>query len=122
MMFGGPSHRLQAQIQATGRVLDVELSCMYLPDVMMISFDDINTGTSSIKLIRQGGAFNIAKLQSVHELYWKVIHDDIFVKDASAELDSLMRKPPLYNKWQLIFFGGDVLGVDMQRQLSWLVH
>ena len=36
----------------------------------------------------------------------QVIHDDISVKDASLELDELMRKPPLYNKWQLIFFGG----------------
>lgn len=72
MMFGGPSHRLQAQIQATARVLDIELSCMYLPDMMLISFDDSTTGTSNIKLIRQGGAFNIAKLQSAHKVYWKV--------------------------------------------------
>ncbi|KAI0086031.1 hypothetical protein BDY19DRAFT_375413 [Irpex rosettiformis] len=106
MMFGGPSHRLQAQIQATARVLDVELSCMYLPDMMLISFDDSTTGTSNIKLIRQGGAFNIAKLQATHKVYWKAIHDDLSVNDASSELDSLMRNPTLYNKWQLIFFGG----------------
>lgn len=106
MMFGGPSHRLQAQIQATARVLEIELSCMYLPDMMLISFDDPTTGTSNIKLIRQGGAFDISKLQAAYKLYWKVIHDDISVKDASLELDELMRKPPLYNKWQLIFFGG----------------
>ena len=72
MMFGGPSHRLQAQIQATGKVLDIQLSCMYLPDVMLISFDDAATGTSSLKLIRQGGAFDIAKLQAAYKLYWKV--------------------------------------------------
>ncbi|KAI0338796.1 DUF1212-domain-containing protein [Trametopsis cervina] len=106
MMFGGPSHRLQAQVQATARVLDVELSCMYLPDMMLISFDDSSTGTSNIKLVRQGGAFNIAKLQEVHKVYWKVIHDDVSVKDASSTLDTLMRNPSLYNKWQLIFFGG----------------
>lgn len=35
-----------------------------------------------------------------------MIHDDISVKDASVALDDLMQKPPLYNKWQLIFFGG----------------
>ena len=49
MMFGGPTHRLSAQMKATGRVLDVELSCMYLPDVMIISFEDGATGTSSIR-------------------------------------------------------------------------
>ena len=72
MMFGGPSHRLQAQIKATAKVLDIELSCLYLPDVMLISFDDAATGTSSIKFIRQGSALDIGKLQEAHELYWRV--------------------------------------------------
>ncbi|KAI0773058.1 DUF1212-domain-containing protein [Trametes elegans] len=106
MMFGGPSHRLQAQIQATGKVLDIQLSCMYLPDVMLISFDDPTTGTSNIKFIRQGSALDIGKLQEAHELYWKVIHDEISVKDASVELDELMRRPPLYKNWQIILIGG----------------
>ena len=72
MMFGGPSHRLQAQILATARVLDVTCSCMYLPDMMLVSFDDVATGTSNIKLVRQGGAFDIYKLQEAYKLYWKV--------------------------------------------------
>ena len=36
----------------------------------------------------------------------QVIHDYISVDDASVELDHLMQGPPLYNNWQLIFFGG----------------
>jgi uncharacterized membrane protein YjjP (DUF1212 family) len=72
MMFGGPSHRLQAQIQATARVLDIELSCMYLPDVMLISFDDGATGTSSIKFIRQSSALDMGKLYDAFRLYWRV--------------------------------------------------
>lgn len=72
MMFGGPTHRLQAQIQSTAKVLDIPLSCMYLPDVMLISFDDTATSTSNIKFIRQGSALDIGKLQDAHFLYWKV--------------------------------------------------
>ena len=72
MAFGGPSNRLQAQIQATARVLDLEVSCMYLPDVMLISFDDSSTSTSNIKFIRQGSSLDIGKLQEAHKLYWKV--------------------------------------------------
>jgi uncharacterized membrane protein YjjP (DUF1212 family) len=72
MMFGGPSHRFQAQIQATAKVLDIELSCMYLPDVMLISFDDTATGTSNIKLIRQAPTLDLEKLQLAYKLYWKV--------------------------------------------------
>ncbi|KAF9810817.1 hypothetical protein IEO21_06797 [Rhodonia placenta] len=106
MMFGGPTHRLQAQIQSTAKVLDISLSCMYLPDVMLISFDDTATSTSNIKFIRQGSALDIGKLQDAYALYWKVIHDDISVKDASIDLDDLMRKPQLYKFWQLILIGG----------------
>ncbi|KAM5545760.1 hypothetical protein V8D89_000798 [Ganoderma adspersum] len=106
MMFGGPTHRLQAQIKATAKVLDIELSCMYLPDVMLISFDDAGTGTSSIKFIRQGSALDIGKLQEAHELYWEVIHDNVSVKDASIHLDDLMRRKQLYKNWQIVLFGG----------------
>ncbi|KAI0708738.1 hypothetical protein C8T65DRAFT_779756 [Cerioporus squamosus] len=106
MMFGGPSHRLIAQIQATAKVLDLELSCMYLPDVTIISFEDQSTSTSNIKFIRQGSALDIGKLQEAHKLHWKVIHDEISVKDASVELDELMRRKPCYNNWWLVFFGG----------------
>lgn len=72
MMFGGPSHRLSAQIQATARVLDIQLSCMYLPDTMLISFDDGQTGTSNVKFIRQGSALDLGKLYDAFKLYWKV--------------------------------------------------
>ncbi|KAF9222193.1 DUF1212-domain-containing protein [Gyrodon lividus] len=106
MMFGGPSHRLAAQIQSTGRVLDLQLSCMYLPDVMLIAFEDSATGTSNVKFIRQGSALDLEKLGEAHALYWSVIHDNISVSVASASLDLLMRKKPLYNFTQLILIGG----------------
>ena len=106
MMFGGPSHRLQAQIQATARVLDIELSCMYLPDVCLVSFDDPGTGTSSIKLIRQGSALDIGKLQETNKIYWKATHDEISVKEASEALDKLMLQLPSYSMPWIIFFGG----------------
>ncbi len=72
MMFGGPSNRLQAQIQSTARVLDIPLSCMYLPDVILISFDDNITVTSNVKLIRQSSALDLGKLKAAYRLYWKV--------------------------------------------------
>ncbi|KAL1741632.1 hypothetical protein HDZ31DRAFT_45008 [Schizophyllum fasciatum] len=106
MMFGGPTHRLQSQIQATARVLDMTISCMYLPDVMLISFDDASTATSSIKFIRQGSTLTLYKLHDAYKLYWKVIHDKISVSEASCELDSLMVSKPMYNMPKLMFFGG----------------
>mgnify|MGYP001252668171 FL=1 len=72
MMFGGPSHRLQSQIQSAARVLDIKLSFLYLPDFAMISFEDPASATSHIKLIRQPSALNIAKLTEAYQLYWEV--------------------------------------------------
>ncbi|KAI9461872.1 hypothetical protein F5148DRAFT_1276653 [Russula earlei] len=106
MMFGGPTHRLQAQIQSTARVLDISLSCLYLPDVMLIAFDDDVTSTSNVKLIRQGSSLDLGKLQDAHKVYWRVIHDEMPATDASAALDALMLSRPLYPPQQLIFFGG----------------
>jgi len=71
-MFGGPTHRLQAQIQSTARVLEISLSCLYLPDVMLVAFDDDVTSTSNVKLIRQGSALDLGKLQDAHKVYWRV--------------------------------------------------
>ncbi|KAJ7843969.1 hypothetical protein B0H13DRAFT_131525 [Mycena leptocephala] len=106
MMFGGPAHRLQAQIQATGRVLDIQVNCMYLPDVVLISFDDTATGTSNLKFIRQGSALNLGKLNEVYALYWNVIHDEQSVSEAASALDELMRKKQEYSWQQLIVTGG----------------
>ncbi|KAH9971269.1 hypothetical protein BJV74DRAFT_889383 [Russula compacta] len=106
MMFGGPTHRLQAQIQSTARVLEISLSCLYLPDVILIAFDDDITSTSSVKLIRQSSSLDLGKLQDAHKIYWRVIHDDTSVTEASAALDALMLSKPLYSPQLLIFFGG----------------
>ena len=106
MMFGAPSHRLPAQIQATAHVLDMQLACMYLPDVMLISFDDAATSTSNIKFIRQGAALTLGKLQDAYDLYWRVIHDEVGVGEASRSLDALMQARPPYPTWLIATFGG----------------
>ncbi|KAH8814628.1 DUF1212-domain-containing protein [Flagelloscypha sp. PMI_526] len=106
MMFGAPSHRLQPQIQTTARVLEIEMSCIYLPDLMLLSFDDNVTSTSNIKFIRQGSGLDLTKLDDAYQLYWKVIHDKVSVSEASQALDTIMRERQLYRPWQLCVFGG----------------
>jgi len=72
MMFGGPTHRLQSQMMSAARVLDIQMSVLYLPDIALLSFDNNATGTSHIKLIRQGSAMDLGKLNGAFALYWKV--------------------------------------------------
>ncbi|KAF5376520.1 hypothetical protein D9615_008579 [Tricholomella constricta] len=92
-----PSHRLQSQIKSTENVLQLELSCIYLLDVLLISFDDNSTSMSNVKP---------TKALEAYRLYWKVIHDKLYVSDASAELDLPMRRPQLCNRWKLIVLDG----------------
>ncbi|KAG8689911.1 hypothetical protein FRC11_014924 [Ceratobasidium sp. 423] len=106
MMFGAPSHRLEAQIQATARVLDIQVSCMYLPSVMLFSFGDTATHTSDTKFLKQTSALDLGKLLDAHRIYWRVIHDELGVGEASLQLDELMKKRVLYKGWVTVLIGG----------------
>lgn len=54
MMFGSPSHRLEALITNTGTFLECPLQCVFTPGVMTMSFIDPATRTSETKFIKQG--------------------------------------------------------------------
>ncbi|GAA5897876.1 hypothetical protein JCM6882_005102 [Rhodosporidiobolus microsporus] len=107
MMFGAPSHRLEAQIQATARVLELpHCAAMYLPNCMLINFADPATCTSDIKFLKQAGGLDFGKLKTTYFIYNKVIRDKIAVTDASARLDALMVAPNKYKLWQHVVLGG----------------
>jgi hypothetical protein len=36
MMFGSPTHRIETQIQATAKVLDINCQVVYLPNTMLM--------------------------------------------------------------------------------------
>ncbi|KAM0746733.1 DUF1212-domain-containing protein [Meredithblackwellia eburnea MCA 4105] len=106
MMFGAPSHRLEAQIQATARVLEINCQVIYIPGVMMVSFGDVATHTSEIKFLKQANGLDLGKLLEAYWVYYKVVHDKISVTDASVQLDDLMKAPPKYKLWQHLVIGG----------------
>lgn len=72
MMFGSPSHRLETQIQATARVLELNASVVYLPGIMLISFGDDATHTSETKFLKQATGLDLGKLLATHKVYWNV--------------------------------------------------
>jgi uncharacterized membrane protein YjjP (DUF1212 family) len=75
MMMGAPSHRLEAQLQATARVLDINCQMVYIPGVMLVSFGDPATHTSETKFLKQANGLDLGKLLSAHMLYWNVSSD-----------------------------------------------
>ena len=105
MMFGAPSHRLEAQMQATARVLEINCQVIYIPGVMLISFGDAATHTSDIKFLKQANGLDLGKLLTAYLIYYRVIHDQISVTEASRQLDELMVSPPKYALWQQLIIG-----------------
>ncbi|GAA5879784.1 hypothetical protein JCM16303_004176 [Sporobolomyces ruberrimus] len=105
MMFGAPSHRLEAQMQATARVLEINCQVIYIPGVMLMSFGDAATHTSDIKFLKQANGLDLGKLLTAYTIYYNVVHDRLSVTDASSQLDELMVAPPKYNLWQSLIIG-----------------
>ncbi|TYJ58472.1 hypothetical protein B9479_000679 [Cryptococcus floricola] len=106
MMFGSPSHRLETQIQATAKVLELNCQVVYLPGTMLVSFGDDATHTSETKFLKQTTGLDLGKLQATHHLYWNVVHDKMSVEQASKDLDVLMTSPVYYTWWQTLIIGG----------------
>lgn len=92
--FGGPSHQFETQLQRTAKVLDINCQVIYLMSFMIIAFQDPDTHTSELKIIKQGSGLNIHKLKCLAILHWEVMHDKISVTDASTEISRLMTAKP----------------------------
>ncbi|KNZ44806.1 uncharacterized protein VP01_87g9 [Puccinia sorghi] len=106
MMFGGPSHRLESQVLATARVLEIDLQVVLIYSICIFSFQDSATHTSETKFIKQSPNVDLGKLTDLATLHWEVVHDKIGVQEASQEISRLMRAPPEYSSWQTIVIGG----------------
>lgn len=102
MMFGSPTHRLETQIEATARVLEMHVQVVHLPSTMLISFGDNATHTSETKFLKQSMRLDLGKLHAMHRVYWNVVHDRCRVEDASTDLDTLMLSRPAYARWQIV--------------------
>ncbi|KAG9002872.1 hypothetical protein FRB90_011297 [Tulasnella sp. 427] len=96
MLFGSPSHRLESQLKATAVVLDVQAEFVHMPNIVIASFGDFDTKTSQTHFIKVSGVLQLGRLHSVHNVYRSVVHDEIGVEEATAELNQLMRAKPLF--------------------------
>lgn len=81
------------------RVLAIEGQFLYLPGCMIISFDDTQTHTTEVKIVRVPQGVNLGKLRDVHEIYKLVVHDLIGVDEAMSRLDAVVNRKPKYNRW-----------------------
>ncbi|KAL2161743.1 hypothetical protein VTH06DRAFT_8305 [Thermothelomyces fergusii] len=106
MTYGAPTHRLEAYMRMSARVLAIEGQFLYLPDTMIVSFDDSNTHTTEVKIVRAGQSLDFGRLRDVHEIYKEVVHDRIGVDEATARLDEIIARKPKVPVWLRILLYG----------------
>jgi uncharacterized membrane protein YjjP (DUF1212 family) len=98
MSFGAPSHRIESQLVAAARILEVEAEFIHLPGVMICSFGDQEQGCSETHFVKCKSGLSLGALHKVHLIYRSVVHDEASAEKAGAHLDALLSAPPVYGK------------------------
>ncbi|KAL1847908.1 hypothetical protein Plec18167_004872 [Paecilomyces lecythidis] len=106
MKFGAPSHRLEEYMQMTAKALDLSAQFLYLPNFMIMSFDDLSTRTTEVKMVRVAQGVDLARLDDTQDVYKNVIHDKISVEEAIAHLEEIMTRPARYPTWIVVIVYG----------------
>lgn len=99
MMYGAPTHRLEEYMRMSARVLEIDAQFLYIPGSMIMSFDDSNTHTTEVKLVRVSQGLDLGKLRDVHEIYKDVVHDRIGVVEATQRLKDVTSSKPKHSRW-----------------------
>lgn len=99
MLFGAPTHRLEEYMNMSARVLEIQAQFLYIPGSMIMSFDDPATHTTEVKLVRVTQGLDLGKLRDVHEIYKEVVHDRIYVDEATERLNDVLKKPAKHSRW-----------------------
>ncbi len=106
MSYGARTHRLEEYMKMSARVLEIDDQFLYIPGCMIISFDDVSTHTTEVKLVRSAQGVDLGKLKDIHEIYKEVVHDVIGVEEATQRLDAIISNKPKHNPWLLVFVYG----------------
>ncbi|KAI6714403.1 hypothetical protein JHW43_003063 [Diplocarpon mali] len=106
MSYGAPTHRLEEYMKMSARVLEIDGQFLYIPGCMIISFDDLSTHTTEVKLVKAPQGVDLGKLKDIHEIYKEVVHDVVGVEEATQRLDTIIGSKPKNNPWVLVFVYG----------------
>lgn len=106
MMYGAPTHRLEEYLTMTARVLEIDGQFLYLPGCMIISFDDKQTHTTEVKIVRTSQGIDLGKLKDIHEIYKSVLHDVYGVDEAIDKISVIMAARDKFHRWvRVLIFG-----------------
>jgi uncharacterized membrane protein YjjP (DUF1212 family) len=103
MEFGAPSHRIESQLVAAARILEVDAEFIHLPNLIIVCFGDPETKTSETHFLRCSGRLALGNLHKVHQIYRLVVHDEMSARKATEELLQISKSKPIYGLWTRCF-------------------
>ncbi|KAJ9653190.1 pheromone-regulated protein prm10 [Neophaeococcomyces mojaviensis] len=106
MAYGAPTHRLEELMQMAARKLQIYASFQYLPSCMIVSFDDPDTHTTELKLVKEPTAVDLGKLKEVQEVYKDVMHNQYSVMEAMDDIREIRNRKKRFNTITLILMYG----------------
>ncbi|KAF9436629.1 hypothetical protein BGZ76_003426 [Entomortierella beljakovae] len=104
--YGAPSHRLEEAIDHTARTLELNMQCVYLPNVMIVAFTDYETHTSETHLLKVSAGLNMFKFAQVHQILKMTSHTSMPVEEAIMKLDVINTEKNLWPRWAVIMSFG----------------
>ncbi|KAF9565292.1 hypothetical protein EC968_004183 [Mortierella alpina] len=97
--YGSPSHRLEDAIDRSARTLEINLQCIYLPNVMIVAFTDYETHTSETHLLKMSAGLDMYKCALVHQVHKMVTHSAMPVEEAIMKLDAISTEKDANPRW-----------------------
>ncbi|KAF9955842.1 hypothetical protein BGZ72_003326 [Mortierella alpina] len=97
--YGAPSHRLEDAIDHSARTLEINLQCIYLPNVMIVAFTDYETHTSETHLLKMSAGLDMYKCALVHQVHKMVTHSAMPVEEAIMKLDAISTEKDANPRW-----------------------
>ncbi|KJX94619.1 DUF1212 domain membrane protein [Zymoseptoria brevis] len=109
--YGAPTHRLETYMRRTADALDLHVQAFYLPNCMIIAFDDSDVDTPSrrsfdVQIVTCAQDLNLAKLSDTHRIYKNVIHRNTGAKEATALLEKLFAREEQHSRWLRVLMYG----------------
>ncbi|KAF9439249.1 hypothetical protein BGZ76_007450 [Entomortierella beljakovae] len=101
--YGAPTHRLENSVDHSASLLELNLQCIYMPNVMIISFTDYETHTSETHLLRVRAGLNMCKNSQVHRVQTLVAHSDMSIEEGIMKLDAISASANIIPRWLTIF-------------------
>ncbi|KAJ1914697.1 pheromone-regulated protein prm10 [Mycoemilia scoparia] len=106
MMFGAPSHRLEANLVAVARRLEIDACFAVLPGMVLIAFGDQDTHSSETHIIRVSQGYDMNRLDKVTAICRQVLKGWMDIRDATYLVEQVLATPPLFPWWvQVLNYG-----------------